>query len=252
MIILQKNQFAQYYIKKAQRAEANTVRRMSIAQAEKSLIESTTEAKPLNKTENNESAKSIDIEKGKFKAFVAMLVSSFKFSWYFLVPEIYIFFITFVVFPGTTDDTTLQFMEGIKNYDSWFGLVMTLIFNFFDTLGRFLAGVPFFMIGDKATVAISYCRTIFIVTFFLIAFNVAPDWLFGVNADWFKMINMILFSFTNGYGSTLLAIKAPSRAPDEKKEQVGLFIGMSITTGILLGSLVAIGIGHLDPSTPIS
>jgi hypothetical protein len=59
---------------------------------------------------------------------------------------------------------------------------------------------------------------------------------------------MILFAFSNGYVSTLCAVKAPSRAPDDSKEQVGMFIGVFIAIGILIGSLIAIGVGKIVPA----
>ena len=92
---------------------------------------------------------------------------------------------------------------------------MAALFNVFDTLGRYLAGVPSFMISDKSAIFLCYLRTIFIVTFLLIAFNIPPSWLFGLDADWFKVLNMCLFAFTNGFVSTLMAIKAPSKAHDD-------------------------------------
>lgn len=172
-----------------------------------------------------------------------MLINSFKSSWIFLTALTFIFFITFVVFPGTTNDTSLQFMKGMQNYDSWYFLIMVMIFNVLDTIGRYMGGTPKLMLSDYVVVALSYSRSIFVLTFMLIAFNIPPSWLFGINADWFKIINMCLFSISNGYISTMLAIKAPSRAHDDSKEQVGLFVGISITFGILIGSLVAIGVG---------
>jgi len=94
----------------------------------------------------------------------------------------------------------------------------------------------------------SLLRTLFIVTSILIAFDVPPVWLFGVNADWFKIINMMLFSFSNGWVSTLCAVKSPSKAPNDMKESVGMFISIFLTGGILLGSIIAIGVGKGMPS----
>ena len=61
-------------------------------------------------------------------------------------------------------------------------------------------------------------RGLFIVTAFLIVYDVGPIWLFGDNADWFKILNMLLFGFSNGYLATQAATKAPNIAPDECKE----------------------------------
>ena len=99
--------------------------------------------------------------------------------------------------------------------------------------------------SDTFVLVLTYSRVIFIATFILIAFAEPPSWLFGHDADWFKIVNMMLFAFTNGYCSTQCAIKAPSRAPDDSKESVGTFIGMFITLGILTGSILAIGMGKM-------
>lgn len=110
-----------------------------------------------------------------------------------------------------------------------------------------MGGVPKFMMSNKAAILSSYARVIFIATFLLIAWNVAPSWLFGHSADWFKILNMILFAFTNGFTSTQCAIKAPSQARDDSKEQVGTFVGVFLSMGILSGSLIAIGMSNLVP-----
>ena len=65
-----------------------------------------------------------------------------------------------------------------------------------------MGGQPWATLPDNVVLVISYSRVIFIATFVLIAFNSSPIWLFGAQADWFKILNMILFAFTNGYCST--------------------------------------------------
>lgn len=84
----------------------------------------------------------------------------------------------------------------------------------------------------------------------LIAFNVPPSWLFGINADWFKIINMIVFAFSNGYVSTLCAVRAPNAAHDDLKESVGMFVSIFLTSGIFFGSILAIGVGEIVPPMP--
>jgi hypothetical protein len=49
---------------------------------------------------------------------------------------------------------------------------------------------------------LSYSRVLFIATAFLVDYSVGPSWLFGDSADWFKLVNMFLFAFTNGFVST--------------------------------------------------
>jgi H+/gluconate symporter-like permease len=65
---------------------------------------------------------------------------------------------------------------------------------------------------------------------------------------------MSILSFTNGYVSTLCAVKAPGTVPLEQRGQVGAFIGTTITLGILFGSIVAIPMGKIvvHAPTPLS
>jgi hypothetical protein len=101
------------------------------------------------------------------------------------------------------------------------------------------------MIGDRMTFILTYGRVVFIATAFLICYNAGPEWLTGIHGDWFKILNMALFAFTNGYCSTLCAIKSPSRAPEDSKEVVGSFVGVFCIVGIILGSIIAIGVGFI-------
>ena len=84
---------------------------------------------------------------------------------------------------------------------------MKVLFDVGDSIGRFSGGIACMMLKPKATVIGSFGRIIFFATYFLIMFNVKPTWLF--DADWFKLLNTLLFGVTNGYFSTLCAILGP-------------------------------------------
>ncbi len=92
---------------------------------------------------------------------------------------------------------------------------------------------------------ITYSGIIFVATSFLIAFKERPQWLFG--SDWFKITNMLLFSFWNGYCGAQCAVKAPSKAPDYLKETVGSFVGNFIPIGLMIGSFISIGFQKIVP-----
>ena len=91
-------------------------------------------------------------------------------------------------------------------------------------------------------------RSLFILPFLLIAFEVGPDWLF--NADWFKLANFCYFSFTNGHIGSLCAIKAPQTVETAKRGQIGSFVGITICLGILTGSICAVGMSEIIKLTP--
>ena len=101
-----------------------------------------------------------------------------------------------------------------------------------------MGGVPCLLLSNRTIKISSALRTIFLVTFLLISFDCPPAGLFS--ADWFVVLNLALFSITNGYVSTLCAVKAPQTVEGEAKGQVGGFIGITISTGIVLGSIFAL------------
>lgn len=94
----------------------------------------------------------------------------------------------------------------------------------------------------------SASRIIFIATFLLTDFQVPPTWLFGL--DWFKVLNLVLFSFTNGYLSGLCAIKAPGTVRESRRAQVGAYIGTCIGLGVTIGSILQVGMGAILEKTP--
>jgi len=126
---------------------------------------------------------------------------------------------------------------------------MNTIFSIFDTVGRKMGGVKFFDQSPNGVKVLSGSRVLFVATFYLIAFQVGPQWLFV--SDWFIILNMCLFAFTNGYVSTLCAVKAPAQVEeDDRKGQVGAFIGTTLTFGILIGSIIAISTTPILKMTP--
>ena len=124
-----------------------------------------------------------------------------------LITLCYIFMLTFICFPGLSDDSYFDFLRTVHNEANWYNLICLFIFNVFDLCGRYIGGCPCADINRKTVILLSVLRTFFIATFLLIAFETIPSWLF--KSDWFKVLNYALFSFSNGYTGTLCAMKAP-------------------------------------------
>lgn len=49
---------------------------------------------------------------------------------------LYVFIVTFVVFPGVAFHTNLKFFTGIPNSVGWFTVFINTVFSVFDTVGR--------------------------------------------------------------------------------------------------------------------
>ena len=122
------------------------------------------------------------------------------------------------------------------------------MFNVFDTVGRYMGGLEFFDIQIRKINICSYLRTIFILTFLLTDFMAAPLWLW--DSDTFKILNIVAFAFTNGYISTLCAVKAPQTVEIQRRNQVGAYIGTCIQLGVLLGCIFQLGMGPVHALTP--
>lgn len=154
MFIFMRLPFVQYYIRKATEEKNKTVRRISgmkddMDDADKSLLS----AADINKTNHEDhSAKQPSVltqqqpVHSPFVTFLIMVRRSFIYAWPFLTAITGVFVITFVVFPGVSLRTGLNFMSGIDNPDlkgSWTALIFIIIFNMFDTIGRWLGGQSF-------------------------------------------------------------------------------------------------------------
>lgn len=146
------------------------------------------------------------------------------------------FFVTFVVFPGTSLGTKFDFL-GTTNRDfAWFAVLMITTFNVFDTIGRFAGGYKQ-IFTPSSVFTLTVFRLIFIPIFVLIQVKANPAWLF--QSDWFRLFNMAIFALTNGYNSTLCMIYGPSLVEDKNKERAGLLMSFHLVGGIFAGALVA-------------
>ena len=164
-----------------------------------------------------------------------------------LVSILFVFTLTFVCFPGLVEDTELRLLDGVPNMVSWWNLLVLSVFNFFDSMGRYLGGV--LLASNRVVNTMALARSVFLGTFLWVAFEGGPAWVFG--ADWFKIANLVLFSFSNGYVSTVCAVKAPQQVKEgDARMQVGGFIGITLSTGIMLGSLLAFAMTLLLEKTP--
>ena len=162
----------------------------------------------------------------------------------------FIFLITLLLFPGTAADTDFHFVNNMNlaNAEAWYQLIVVFIFNVFDTVGRYAGGMRALDLKIHTVNIGSAARILFVATFLLVDFEVPPTWLFGL--DWFKILNLVLFAFSNGYFSTLCAIKAPGTVKETRRAQVGAYVGTCIAIGILSGAILQVGMTPILALTP--
>ena len=148
----------------------------------------------------------------------------------------FIFFTTFVIYPGVSYETSFEFLKSNQSATTWFVIIMSVLFSVFDTTGRYW-GEHFQLFNKNRIIVPTLSRIIFIVTFILIAKTDKPSWLIG--ADWFKIVNMSLFAFTNGYWGNWLMIYGPNWVNHKGKEKAGMMMNIHLVGGIFIGSLIA-------------
>lgn len=207
-VILSKNDFAVYYLDWTKnpayilKRKATLMNSPNLSERDKhefGLLDS-------NSKSNQSSVAQAPLEE-TFSSWFSAAKRNFSTTDGLLYAMMWVFTMTFIVFPGVMDTTYYNFMTGMNNEISWFFLLNSTIFNVFDTIGRKAGGSPKFNWAPKTIKIISYSRIIWLATFLLVAFQVGPAWLF--NSDWFKVVNIMAFSITNGFVATLCAVKAP-------------------------------------------
>jgi hypothetical protein len=151
---------------------------------------------------------------------------------------IFVLTISLSVFPGLSFKATFNFMNGVPNAQNWTLIMIQIIFNIFDTTGRFMGGLKSCELSISAVNTGAAVRVIFLPMFLAFALQWPPCVI--VDTDWFKLTNIILMAFTNGYFCALCGIKAPETVQTEKQRaSVGSYIGFCVNIGVLFGSLVA-------------
>ena len=183
--------------------------------------------------EEDEIADGVEIEHKHMKE---RYIETYKAVMYMALQILFVFFNTFLVYPGVSYQTTFEFLKSSKSATTWFVIIMSILFSVFDTVGRYCAE-HYQILKQKGIIILNLFRIIFIVTFILIAKTDQPKWLIG--SDWFKIFNMSLFAFTNGYWGTWLMIFGPSWVNQKGKEKAGMIMNIHLVGGIFIGSLFA-------------
>ena len=151
-------------------------------------------------------------------------------AWKPLLSIWFVFFVTFIIFPGVFYDSHFNIMSNIgQTQFTWFTLSIILAFNILDTIGRKLGGYigakvegNFSKRAQAGIYLMSIGRLLFVVIAILIAMK-EPNYRENgqdkiIESDAIKIANLLLFSITNGLVSTLCAIIATSSVSKQRQE----------------------------------
>jgi hypothetical protein len=176
-----------------------------------------------------------------------MLMGIMNKAWKVLFSLSFIFIITFVIFPGLIDAIQFEFWPSKweKSYrKGWNDMANSLIFGIMDTIGRYMGGKIVWT--EKVITILAAVRIIFILS----TLAIVQSW-FGAHSpletDTFRMFNLVLFAFSNGFIGTQCTIVAPTLVAKDQQETVGLFSSLFLGLGINLGSTLAIPMANLVP-----
>ena len=214
LLIYYNTEYFQYYLNKANYPQKD--------EAQNKLIEGETEPGGEKISE-----KVIQVEEASFKHLFIKL-------WDLDLLMAYIYIVTFALFPNASVNQKLFELN-----DDYRSNTNILIYNVFDTIGRYLVAkvTP----TKKLNMIVILGRSILLFT---IIFNYfcqdKLEWPPTVTSI-LLIVNMALLAATNGIGTTLCFGIAPNEVENEYKGQAGNSLSFFLIVGIFLGACVAFG-----------
>ncbi|CAI2370851.1 unnamed protein product [Moneuplotes crassus] len=148
----------------------------------------------------------------------------------------FIYIQTFCVYPAVLLKGNLSFLTS-KSWEVW--LIIT-IFCLMDTISRIISE-KWMLLTHKTTALFTMLRWIPIIFCFFSAYEVP---FFSLDA--FKLINLVIIGFSNGYIGNCQIMVSVDKASAEEKEITAKFLSAFRILGVLVGSLVSsFGIVHM-------
>ena len=156
----------------------------------------------------------------------------FKKIWHLDLLVLYIYIVTFALFPNASINQKLFGLSPAFSSNS-----IILIYNSFDTIGRYL--VSKVKPSKTLNMIVTFGRSILLFT---LVFNYycqdGLEWNITLTSI-LLIINVGLLAATNGIGTTLCFGLAPNEVEDEYKGQAGTSVSFFLILGIFSGSCVA-------------
>ena len=145
----------------------------------------------------------------------------------------FIYIITFAVFPVAFSKHILFSLNEAYSINT-----LLILYNFFDTFGRFLVSsiTPTKMLTYITIIS----RAALLITFFLNSLFIGNKFSIYLTSI-LDIFNISLLAITNGIGTTLCFGIAPTLVMDEYKGQAGSTVSFFTILGIFLGSCLQFG-----------
>lgn len=167
----------------------------------------------------------------------SLFIILFKKIWDLDILMVYIYIVTFALFPNAS------LCQELFNFGIYKSNTIIIIYNTFDTIGRYLVKI----LPKK-----KIFNTIIIlgrsVLLFTLVFNYYCQERLDVDltiTSILLMVNVALLALTNGIGTTLTFGIAPDIVEDEYKGPAGTSVSFFLIVGIFLGSCVNFGVERI-------
>jgi equilibrative nucleoside transporter 1/2/3 len=161
----------------------------------------------------------------------------FKKIWIDALNVFWVFFVTLSLFPGLTYEIKVNTFKNVLSQDL-FVVILVATFQLIDFVGRTLPQCVIF-IGKQWLWIPNLFRAVFFVLFILSVKEIL------LTSDWYPLVTMVAFAFTNGYFGTLAMIYGPTRVDDFEKEVAGALMSFFLQGGIFVGVHFALLLGYL-------
>lgn len=224
-VVMMRLPFMKHHMAKAARATAAaaSVKRDDDAAANSAKRTSLNNDEPLLPQESAGSSVSIvSVAKGVWVEATAVFI---------------VFTMTFIVFPGLAPGQLLfqNSLGSLHMSNDWWTLILLLIFNMFDTVGR-ITPAWYMACRSYLLLILAFVRFAMVPLFY----GAAHSWSPGMN-DIFVGILMAGFSVTNGYMASIAMMTGPSHVAQHERETAGFIMSFCLQAGILVGSQAAFG-----------
>ena len=187
--------------------------------------------------QQNEENNGITEDKNTSSNSKSLFIILFKKIWDLDILMVYIYIVTFALFPNAS------LCQELFNFGIYKSNTIIIIYNTFDTIGRYLVKI----LPKK-----KIFNTIIIlgrsVLLFTLVFNYYCQERLDVDltiTSILLMVNVALLALTNGIGTTLTFGIAPDIVEDEYKGPAGTSVSFFLIVGIFLGSCVNFGVERI-------
>eukprot|EP00828_Plagiopyla_frontata_P022456 TRINITY_DN2903_c0_g1_i2.p1 TRINITY_DN2903_c0_g1~~TRINITY_DN2903_c0_g1_i2.p1 ORF type:complete len:319 (-),score=27.05 TRINITY_DN2903_c0_g1_i2:181-1137(-) len=169
----------------------------------------------------------------------AFLIKTFVNTQPYMILLLIVYIQTYFLYPGMIIEKI--FVPDMSN--SWKLVLLTLSFNFFDTLGKFLTYYNQKLKFSKiSTSLVVVSRFVFFPIVFMSIFVKYSIF----ETIWLPFLIMACFAFTNGLLTGITMILGPSNVKQEAQETAGFLMSFALVTGILIGMFSALPFQHFQ------